>query len=165
MTIKRDLVKFMYFCRYLGIIPSIASISDRIILQKIFYFLKKFGIPLPYTFNFYKYGPHSSYLTDVYNQLDNYSEFIRDNNYTIKNNEQDYLKLAKEFLEPIKNNADKLEYYASVLFVYSDMFFFESLEDIGPARENKIKDLKFELFERFGLEEPLLVLRNFNLIS
>jgi len=165
MAIKRNLVGLKFFCRYLGITPSLSSITDRILLQKIFYFLKKFDLELPYNFNFYKHGPYSPYLTDIYYQLDNYSEIVRDDSYTISEAERKKLDLAKDFLDPFKNDVDKLEYYASLLYIFTDMFFFESAERIDSARRNKIRTLKPQLIEKYGIDEPISRLRNFNLIN
>ena len=165
MTIKRDLIVLKFFCRYLGVTPSISSITDRIILQKIFYFLKKFDLQLPYNFNFYKHGPYSSYLTNVYYQLDNYSEIVRDDSYIISEVERKKLDLAKDFIDPFKNDAIKLEYYASVLYIFTDIFFFKSAEGIDTARINKIRELKPELFEIYGLDDSISRLRAFNLIN
>ncbi|KKL57990.1 hypothetical protein LCGC14_2229860 [marine sediment metagenome] len=90
---------------------------------------------------------------------------MRDECYIINEAEKKTLYLTKEFLAPFKNDADKLEYYASLLYILIDMFFFESGEGIDTARINKIRELKPTLFEKYGLNVPLGMLRTFNLIN
>jgi len=90
---------------------------------------------------------------------------VRDESYTISEAEKKILDLAKDFIDPFKNDADKLEYYASLLYIFTDMFFFKSAEGIDTARKNKIRELKPKLFEKYRLGEPISRLRAFNLIN
>jgi uncharacterized protein YwgA len=46
-------------------------LENRIKVQKLVYFGKKFGLPLDYDFDFYLYGPYSSELADDYYHIPN----------------------------------------------------------------------------------------------
>jgi uncharacterized protein YwgA len=46
-------------------------LENRIKVQKLVYFGKKFGLPLHYDFDFYLYGPYSSELADDYYNIRN----------------------------------------------------------------------------------------------
>ncbi|MHA1335917.1 MAG: hypothetical protein ACTSPW_09200 [Promethearchaeota archaeon] len=70
--------------------------------------------------------------------------------------------MCKEIINQWGNNPEKLEYNASVLFVYDDMYFSNWNEN---SVKEKIADLKPELFKKFEFKEVLRELKQFNLIN
>ncbi len=164
MTIKKDLNKLKQFCLHLNIQPSTDTFDNRIKLQKVIYLLKQFGLNLPYRFSFYKHGPYSPYLADIYYQIENYDDIVREDSFQIENSDIEKLNRAKKFLEPLVNDSEKLEFYASIAFIFNDMVFVYQEKSESVCIE-KIKILKLELVEKYNLEKAISYLKSYDLID
>ncbi len=163
MYIKKDIERFIQICEYLGIKSNISTITDRIKIQKIFYILKKFGLKFQSRFNWYKYGPYSSYLADIYYQIDSFLNSGEKSDYTLDDRDKEILERANELLTPLIRDRELLEYYASLLFVKNDMLFFKS-EKNEKTYQLTMKKLKPELYDKFGYKKPIKVLKEHKLI-
>lgn len=71
MIIDRRLRLYAYLRGLVGT-PDISSLSHRIELQKIVYFMREFGLNLPYSFSWYVFGPYS---TDLARDLFEFQQF------------------------------------------------------------------------------------------
>ncbi|MHA1253193.1 MAG: hypothetical protein ACTSRP_24650, partial [Candidatus Helarchaeota archaeon] len=140
------------------------NFNTRLLIQKAFYFLTKLGFPFRIKFNFYKYGPYSPELAELYYRSTELAKNSVDNYFKIEFTKEEMQKLkgCKEIINQWGNNPEKLEYYASVLFVYDDMYFSNWNENLV---KEKIAALKPELFKKFEFKEVLRELKQFNLIN
>jgi len=163
MTFKDDMIRFIHFCRYLKIKPSISHVNNRIRLQKIFYILKKYNLELNFRFNWYKHGPYSTYLADVYYYAQDYPYSVEKDPSYFTYLEKEKLDHVKEFLRPIKTNAELLEYYASLIFIHNDMVFRKD-ERNKETYENMIKQSKSGLYYKFDYKKHISNLQRHDLI-
>ncbi len=161
MTIKDKIIRFILICRNLGINPSISTFSDRKRNQKIFYILKKFGLTYDIWHNWYKHGPYSPQLADIYYQVENFEKLGEKIESTLSIQDRLVLERAKPFLKLIMDS-NKLEYYASILFIRKDMIFFNSKKDEDTI-EKKVAELKPNLFSTQSYKESLNILKNYKL--
>ncbi|MBY8981766.1 MAG: hypothetical protein KGD57_02380 [Candidatus Lokiarchaeota archaeon] len=154
MTIK-NIIKFKKICDLLNIETNAKEdFYQRLILQKLFYFLQKLGLDLEIKYNFYKYGPYSPDLTDIYYTIMELSE--QDFNYfpEIKLTDEEMKIINKLNNIYIKwgNNIDKLEFYASVLYIYTDMYVKNQNKECIKKIVNNFKP---KLYIKFNFEEVL----------
>ena len=162
LIFEGDINRFIQFCRYLELDTSISSMADRIRLQKIFYILKNFNLDLNLKFTWYKHGPYSTHLADIYYYVNEHPSILS-SDLNLSNTEILNLEKSKEFLGPIIDDTDLLEFYASILFVYKDMVFRKD-ERNQITYENKIKYSKLGLYNMFNYKESLTRLQRYGLI-
>jgi len=155
--------KFIHICKSLGQNYSISYFYQRKKIQKIFYILKQFGLEYDVIFNWYKHGPYSSQLADIYYQTKDFKESYLNSNFDLIEKEIQTIEKTRDFVEKLENNNRKLEYYASILFVIKDMIFFDS-EKNESSIEQKIKELKPTLYSHDSYLNALNDFRAFNLI-
>lgn len=163
MAPKEDIIRFIHFCRYLEIDISISTVQDRIRLQKIFYILKKYDLELDFRFNWYIHGPYSPDLAAVYYRVEDFLHSVKEDHTYFSYSEKGKLDIVKEFLKPIKGNAELLEYYASIIFIHNDMVFRKD-ERTFRVYENMIKQSKPGLYYKFKYKKHISNLKNNNLI-
>ena len=98
--------------------------------------MKKSGVHLDAEFNFYKYGPYSPNLTNLYyTVLDlNEKELKKLPDVELTNIEKEILKKFKRNLNKWVSSAKNLEFYSSLLFMSRDMY-------IQNKNKEKIKTL------------------------
>lgn len=166
--INENVIKFIKICEYLSLKDKIKDLDKdfelRLVFQKIFYFLVKLGFPFKIRYSFYKYGPYSPGLADLYYKSMEISKEDL-NHYTeieFTDNEKQKIEVCKEILSRWGSDFEKFEYYASVLYVYDDMYF-NNWNKISVR--HKISIFKPKLFDKFGFEEVLEQLKHFNLIK
>jgi len=153
MSIK-TIIKFKQICDYLNIDLKIGGFEKRLVLQKIFYLLKKKGLDIDTKFNFYKYGPYSPDLTDIYYSLLDVSEDIFQSlpNIELRKEEREILNRMQEIYSKWGKDLKKFEFYASVLYIYKDMY----IKDKNNERiKEVVKKLKPDLFKKYNFEEIL----------
>lgn len=162
MSIKDQIARYILICNYLKINPTHSNFSDRKRIQKIFYILKIFNLDLDYKYNWYKYGPYSPKLTDVYYQANKFLSSGELNKYILNEKDKKVLDYAVSFLEPIINNVEILEYYASILYIRKDMIFFD-IEKNENTIEKEIAQLKPLLFKKKSYEEAIEKFKEYNI--
>ena len=165
MKTGQKIHKFKAVCKELEIEPSIESLQDRIRLQKVFYICKKFGTRLGNKYNWYLHGPYSSSLAKIYYNLDLNKRF-KEFKHTFENieevltmEEKKALRKAKTFVESIKDDVEKLEYYADMIFIKNDMFFLK--EKNREIIEEKLKELKPKLYEKYDFNNAYTEISKF----
>ena len=166
--INENIIKFIKICEELNLKVKIKDVDKdfnlRLVFQKNFYFLIKLGFPFKIRYNYYKYGPYSPGLAEIYYKSMEISKEDL-NHYTeieFTDNEKQKIEVCKEILNQLGDDHEKLEYFASVLYIYDDMYFKNWSKD---SVQNEISRLKPKLFEKFGFEEVLEELKHFNLIK
>jgi uncharacterized protein YwgA len=151
----QTIIKFKQICDHLNIDLKIEEdFKKRLIIQKLFYFLTKMGLDLNIKFNFYKYGPYSPDLTDIYYSLIDIPQEIYKTlpNIELKENEREILQQMKALYSNWSIDLKRFEFLASVLYIYKDMYIKDkSREKI----EAVVKKLKPKLFKKYNLEETL----------
>lgn len=155
MQFEEEIHKFILICNKLSIDSYLSNFSDRKRIQKIFYILKQFGLDFRIKYNWYKHGPYSPKLADIYYQVNNIqskSEIIR--NKSLSKSDLIIIEKAKPFINDIKNSTNQLEYYASILFIMNEMIFTE-LEKNDLNIEIKTLQLKPNLFSRETYKEAI----------
>lgn len=166
--LNENVIKFIKICEELDIKDKINDLENnfeqRLLVQKIFYFLQKLGFSPKIKYNFYKYGPYSPDLTDIYyRSLELSKKDLKP--YTdiqFTGNEKKILEKIKEILNKWGADLKKLEYYSSVLFVYEDMYF----KDWNQERiKSKISILKPKHYDQFGFSNVIKELKDLGLIK
>ncbi len=155
MQFEEEIHKFVLICNKLSIVSYLSTFSDRKRIQKIFYILKQFGLDFRIKYNWYKHGPYSPKLADIYyqvNNIQNKSEIIR--NKSLSKSDLIIIEKAKQFINDIKNSTNQLEYYASILFIMNEMIFTK-LEKNDLNIEIKTMQLKPNLFSRETYKEAI----------
>ncbi|MEJ2248405.1 MAG: hypothetical protein P8Y70_03615 [Candidatus Lokiarchaeota archaeon] len=158
MSIK-TIIKFKQICDHLSIDLKIQEdFEKRLIIQKVFYFLNKMGLELNTKFNFYKYGPYSPDLTDIYYSL---AEIPEETYQTLpeielKEEELEILQRVKNLYVNWGKDLKKFEFLASVLYIYKDMYIKNKDNE---KIKNVIMKLKPDLFTKYNFEEILEELR------
>lgn len=86
--------------------------------------MKKSGIHLDTEFNFYKYGPYSPNLTNLYYTVLNSEEkeLKKLPDAELTDEEKEIIKKFKRNLNKWASNAKILEFYTSLLFISRDMY-------------------------------------------
>jgi uncharacterized protein YwgA len=163
MSLYKDLNKFVSICQDLGIDPDISNFSDRLKLQKIIYILIKRGLSLDYNFSWYKHGPYSPDLTDVYYMYQN-SDFDNKPKKTLSSEDIEVLKSSKKFINSIKDDPDRLEFIASLIFISNDMIFYKTPKNKETIKK-KLKELKYHLFQKYDFQENFESLKQIGLIN
>jgi len=119
--VSKNLAKFIQVYEVLGLNKKIKEsdkdFDKRLIIQKSFYFLIKLGFNINLKYNFFKYGPYSPSLADLYyKSLEIYGEEISHfPKIEFNNTEIKILKILRNILEKWDYNPKKLEYYSSLL--------------------------------------------------
>ncbi|MHA1196979.1 MAG: hypothetical protein ACTSRH_15620 [Promethearchaeota archaeon] len=166
--INENIIKFIKICEELGLKEKIEDLNRdfklRLKFQKIFYFLVKLGFPIKLQYNFYKYGPYSPDLAEIYYESmelskENHKQYINKIEFTKE--EKEKIETLKKISNAWGNDIEKLEYYSSVLYIYDDMYFKDWSKELV---QDKILELKPELFNKFNFENVLKELKKFNLI-
>ncbi|MCP6718601.1 MAG: hypothetical protein KJI71_00030 [Patescibacteria group bacterium] len=166
--VKKTIFKFIQVQNKLGL----SDLNDRLeldfdkrlLIQKVFYFLIKLGFDFKLKYNFYKYGPYSRELADIYFES---SEFIsmkihENSEYHFSSNDEFALTKLKSLLEKWGENTQIWEYYSSLLFIHEDMYFrIWNIENVKA----KIAREKHELFDRFKFDSVLQELKELGLIT
>ncbi|MBN1215256.1 MAG: hypothetical protein JXA99_07400 [Candidatus Lokiarchaeota archaeon] len=150
-----NIIKFKKICDLLNINTNAKEdFSKRLVLQKLFYLLQKLGLNLEIKYNFYKYGPYSSDLTDIYYTIMNLSQ--KDFNYfpevSFSEEELNIIHKLNTIYQEWGNNIDKLEFYTSVLYIYTDMYLKNQNKDCIKKIVNKYKP---RLFIKYNFDEVL----------
>lgn len=164
MSIQK-IVKFKKICDILEIeTKGSDDFERRLIIQKMFYFLQKLGLDLDIKYNFYKYGPYSPDLTDMYYSVLNLNrqklEYFPDIDFSQKENEI-LIKLKKIF-QLWGGNIKELEFYASVLYIYEDMY----IKDQNKQKLIQVvRKFKPDLFRAFDIEKALRDLKTQGLLE
>lgn len=166
--VKKNIMKFIQVLNKLGLSDFNDRLEldfdKRLLIQKVFYFLIKFGFDFKLKYNFYKYGPYSSELADIYYES---SEFINmklheNSEYHFSNNDKIALNRVKSLLDKWGKNTQIWEYSSSILFIYEDMYFRKwNIESVKA----KIAREKYELFDRFEFKSVLQELKELDLIT
>ncbi|MHA2007415.1 MAG: hypothetical protein ACXABO_06720 [Promethearchaeota archaeon] len=125
--------------------------------------MKNFGLPVDFSFNWYKHGPYSPKLADIYYQVKNFKKQQISITESLSEKEVQIIEEARPLIEKLKGNNEKLEFYASILFIIKDMIFFNS-EKSDSTIEQKIKELKPEIYSHTSYLNSLNDLNSFNLI-
>ena len=110
--------------------------GDRINLQKLTYILKDAGLSFDYHFNWYVRGPYSPSLSDDAFKIHRGNEW-RDIEFSPE--EKEIINTIKESFSEDVRNSDKLELYASILFIKNSQRILLSETDVIC---DKIKSLK-----------------------
>jgi len=150
-----NIIKFKKICDFLGIeTEAKEDFTKRLVLQKLFYFIQKLGIDLDIKYNFYKYGPYSPDLTDIYYSVMNLTkqEFNYFPDITFTKQERIIIDKLNNIYKKWGNDIDKLEFYASVLYIYKDMYIKNTDKEGVKKVVNKLKP---KLFSKFNFEEVL----------
>jgi len=163
MLILDQVSRFIHICNSLGLDYSISSFYQRKRIQKIFYILKQFGLKFDISFNWYKHGPYSPQLSDIYYQAQDFKKSYINSNFELLERDIQTIEKARPFIEKLKNYNKKLEYYASILFIIKDMIFFDS-EKNDSSIEKKIRELKPTLYSHDSYLDTLNDFKTFNLI-
>jgi len=166
--VKKNIMKFIQVLNKLGLSDYNDRLEldfdKRLLIQKVFYFLVKLGFDFKLKYNFYRYGPYSPELADIYFES---SEFIsmkihEDSENHFSNNDKIALNTVKALLDKWGESTQIWEYYSSLLFIYEDMYFKKwNIESVKA----KIAREKYELFDRFKFEPVLLELKELDLIT
>lgn len=155
-----QIIKFKKICEMLGItLKEKDNFNKRFLIQKTFYFGIKLGIDLDLKFEFYKYGPYSSYLTDIYYSVLEIPEDALEglSNIHITSEEIKIIEILKRILNKWKSNLKKLEYYASLLYVFEDMYIKnQNLERV----QETIKKLKPALYKNMDFKHAIRELQS-----
>ncbi len=166
--VKEDIIKFIRILNELGLNQELKKLdkdfNQRFLIQKIFYFLEKYGLNLKLKFNFYKYGPYSPYLADLYYKASKISEEKIEelSRYKFNEKEQEILKKGKNLLDKWGIDQKKFEFYSSFLYLYEDIYFKNwSMDKIRL----KLSIYKPKLFDSFKFNEVLNDLKSVGLIS
>lgn len=163
MLILDQISKFTLICNNLELDYSISYFSQRKRIQKILYILKQFGLKFEVDFNWYKHGPYSPQLSDIYFQAQDLKRDYIYSNFNLSKRDIQIIENAKPFIEKLKDNNEKLEYYASILFIFKDMIFFNSKKN-DSSIEQKIREFKPALYSHDSYIHALNDFRSFNLI-
>ncbi|MFB7802577.1 hypothetical protein ACFC1O_08305 [Bacillus subtilis] len=141
--------------------PSVNSLDDRVIAQKIVYLAGQMGVQCgDYEFSWYKKGPYSPALTRVlYNEKSNQNKLDL-TQYKIKDK-------VKEQLEPLKQalgqnilgltEADWIELLASAHFLYEEYsylgrnFVVNKLITEKPKYEIKHVEYALDILAKIGI--------------
>jgi len=159
MLLLDQVSRFIHICNDLGLDYSISYLYQRKRVQKIFYILRQFGLKFDVSFNWYKHGPYSPELSDIYYQAQDF----KTSNFELLERDFQTIEKARPFIEKLKYHNKKLEYYASILFVIKDMIFFDS-EKNDSSIEKKIRELKPTLYSHDSYLNALNDFKAFNLI-
>ncbi len=162
IKIKDKITRFILICENLKIDPSISSFIDRKRFQKIFYLLKKFGLDFNISYTWHKHGPYSPQLTEIYYQVESFKKLEENIESPLNEKDRYILEYSKPFFTPIIDEAEKLEYYASILFIKHDMIFFDSNKN-EETIENKVAKLKSNLYNPQSYKEALKILKKYKL--
>lgn len=110
-------IKRLYGCynQLVGKPIKMDSFDNRILFQKVVYFLNAAGVKFDYNFTWYIRGPYASTLaTDGFNISKN-SENLKNSDLQIDCDENQRInRIKKEF--PDINNLEKAELYASIIY-------------------------------------------------
>ena len=156
MEFEEKIHKFILICNKLSIDSYLSTFSYRKRIQKIFYILKKFGLDFRIRYNWYRHGPYSPKLADIYyqvNDIQNKSEIIK--NKSLSKSDLTIIEKAKPFIDDINDSTDQLEYYASILFIMNDMIF-TTLEKNDKNIEVKTMQLKPHLYSPETYKEAII---------
>jgi len=164
LSIQR-IVKFKKICDILEIeTKGSDDFERRLVIQKMFYFLQKLGLDLEIKYNFYKFGPYSPDLTDIYYSIINLNQQNLDYfpDIEFSNKEKEILNKLKKIFQNWGKDIKELEFYASVLYIYEDMY-------IRNQNQQKliqvIKKLKPDLFKAFNVEKTIEDLKEQGLLK
>lgn len=158
MSIKTKVIQFNQIIKNLDLDASISSFNDRKRIQKIFYFLKKLGLNFDIEYKWYIYGPYSNQLTEIYFQAEDLDEDTDLSSISLDEKDLENIKKVNTILVDI-NDHEKLEYYASILFIWKDMVFIRKKKDESTIKET-IRELKPELYSKYSYKEAVEYLKN-----
>jgi len=144
LNMKEEISKIFAIFRYInGRKIDMRNYNDRLNLQKLTYILKKAGFNFSYYFSWYVKGPYSPLLaSDAFN----YFESNEDINEKLSEAE---LKIVKDLKIAFGNelqNPNKLELYASLLFI-------KSTSAIELSEDEKLSEKLISLKPWFNKEE------------
>ncbi len=166
--VKKDIIKFIQVQIELGLSDSNNRLEldfdKRLLIQKVFYFLIKLGFDFKLKYNFYKYGPYSPELADIYFESSEFKsmKIHETSEYHFSNNDKTALNLLKSLMDKWGENTQIWEYYSSLLYIHEDMYFRKwNIESVKA----KIAREKYELFDRFKFESVLQELKELGLIT
>lgn len=103
---------------------DLSSLHNRIIFQKKMYLLREMGFPLKYNFNWWRFGPYSSKMSDTAFSITNFEN----TSITFDSSLQKILDKFREFSKDKENNLEFFEIAACILYlkqVYSENFLDE----------------------------------------
>lgn len=141
-----QLGKFKQICDELEIdFKKKDTFTQRIFIQKFFYFLSKLGLDLKSKYEFFSHGPYSSQISDMYDTLLRISEKDLEllPNGVISEPENTRVQKTKILIERWGNDMKSLELYSSILYINNDMY----IKDKNKKEIMKImKSLKPNLY-------------------
>ncbi|MEC1262552.1 hypothetical protein P9D34_19425 [Bacillus swezeyi] len=141
--------------------PSVNSLDDRVIAQKIVYLAGQMGVQCgDYEFSWYKKGPYSPALTRVlYDERHNQSN-IDTSQFKIKDALKDQLLPLKQAIEQNRlglSEADWIELLASVHFLYEEYsylglkFVLDKLVSEKPKYERFQAKYALDILAKIGI--------------
>lgn len=161
MNIKDKIQKFIILSKILGVDPSIKNFENRKKIQKVFYFLVAKGLEFDIDYKWYKYGPYSSELSSIYFQAD---QVESPEESILSGKEREIAENMSKFLETFGNDTEKLEFYASILFIWKDMLFINKEKSVETIEE-KLKEWKPNLTQKYSIKDAFNTLKENNYIS
>ncbi len=166
--VKDTIIKFIKIQNELGILDLFAGLDQdfdkRRLIQKMFYFLIKLGFNLKLKYNFYKYGPYSPNLADIYYESFEIAKAQIDviSDYNFSNQDRIALENLKGLFRKWGNNIKKWEYFSSLLYIHEDMYFQNwNIQNVISTITRK----KPFLFDIYKLDNPLQELKNLGLLK
>lgn len=167
-THHKEIIK--YVIRFLN---ETQKQPSKIAVQKIIFFLKEKGIPLPFEFEAFAYGPFSKSLSFALDELELKEEIkINNNAYSIQQDkplevsraDQEQLDdLLNQFAEIIDHTFTfrNIELLGTVLYCYRTLQEFEA----APTQEDVVTDVKSWKGQKFTETEiknaHAKIIRNF----
>lgn len=150
-----------FYCE-LGISPTVESIDQRLVLQKVALLGQEIGVPLDYTYNWYVKGPYSPSLTEDYFELQGYE--AEDSTFNFNETFKDRLDTLKDmiYLHKIEGSESVLpkwvEALASIAFLVNKSFKTkeQALNILEEKKPHISKDMR---------EEALGLLEQHNIIK
>ncbi|ULH19019.1 MULTISPECIES: hypothetical protein [Bacillus amyloliquefaciens group] len=141
--------------------PSVNSLDDRVIAQKIVYLAGQIGVQCgDYEFSWYKKGPYSPALTQIlYNEKNNPTN-INMNQFKIKDEVKKQLTPLKQAIEHNQiglSEADWIELLASVHFLYEEYsylgvnFVINKLIAEKPKYQSKQVQFALDILAKIGI--------------
>jgi uncharacterized protein YwgA len=141
----------------------------RTAIQKLVYFAKTLGVPIPCSFEIYTYGPYSDSVTfsvdamladDVLKDISNAPQ--KYSNYRLGDNADEILSAYRPAIEPYQNAIDavvqslgsfepqQLELVATLHFIHERLKHILRME---PSEEQVLKEFGRVKKDKFGREE------------
>jgi hypothetical protein len=162
--IAKRIKRFRLACAGLGLDPrGIGTFEDRLIIQKAFYLLSKVGLDLGVEYAFYRYGPYSRALTDLYYTSAQVPDEWLDlgGGTGLEEGELEAVRAVKGALSEL-GGPESLEFHASALYVLEDMYLPER---DAKAVEGEMQRLKADLCRRFDPQGALSKLAELGLLG